>query len=149
MNELGFPGKLPFSIGGVPFDQISDFLRGMRGAMLDMYRCPDKLLAACEKLMGQALQRIVDSPRPKEYAQTFIALHRGADGFMSLKQFNKFYWPFLKKMVEALVAIGQTRHLFRRRLYPAAGLSPGVSSRQNIGPLRPLGHDSGCQEARR
>jgi uroporphyrinogen-III decarboxylase len=112
LNALGFPGKLPFSVGGVPFDQISDFLRGMRGAMMDMYRCPDKLLAACEKIMGQVLQRIADSPRPEGYAQTFIALHRGADGFMSLKQFEKFYWPFLKKMVEALVAIGQTPDIF-------------------------------------
>jgi len=112
LNALGFPGKLPFSVGGVPFDQISDFLRGMKGAMLDMYRCPDKLMAACENIMGQVLQRIEDSPRPQEYAQTFIALHRGADGFMSLKQFEKFYWPFLKKMVESLVAIGQTPDIF-------------------------------------
>jgi hypothetical protein len=112
MNELGFPGKLPFAVGGVPFDQISDFLRGMRGTMLDMYRCPDKLLAACDKVLSQTLQRVTDSPRPEGYAQTFIALHRGADGFMNLKQFEKFYWPYLQKMVEALVAIGQTPDIF-------------------------------------
>ena len=27
-----------------PLTCVSDFLRGMRGTMLDMYRCPDKLL---------------------------------------------------------------------------------------------------------
>ena len=27
-------------MAGAPFDVVSDFLRGMRGAMLDMYRCP-------------------------------------------------------------------------------------------------------------
>jgi hypothetical protein len=112
MNALGFPGKLPFSVGGVPFDQISDFLRGMRGTMLDMYRCPDKLLAACDIIMEQVLQRVADSPRSEEYSQCFIALHRGADGFMSLKQFEKFYWPYLKKMVEALVAVGQVPDIF-------------------------------------
>lgn len=112
MNGLGFPGKYPITVGGVPFDQIGDYLRGMRGVMLDIYRCPDKLLAACEKIMDQILQRIDVSPRAEGYSQTFIALHRGADGFMSLKQFEKFYWPHLKKMVEALVDAGQTPDVF-------------------------------------
>ena len=26
-------------MAGAPFDSVSDFLRGMRGTMLDMYRC--------------------------------------------------------------------------------------------------------------
>ena len=32
------------------FDAISDFQRGMRGTMLDMYRQPEKLLQACEMM---------------------------------------------------------------------------------------------------
>ncbi len=43
LNRQGFPGRTAGIGGGVPYDMISDFLRGMRGAMLDMYRCPDKL----------------------------------------------------------------------------------------------------------
>jgi hypothetical protein len=30
---------------------ISDYLRGMRGTMLDMYRQPDNLRDACEKVL--------------------------------------------------------------------------------------------------
>jgi hypothetical protein len=112
LNELGFPGKSSMVGGGVPFDMISDFLRGMRGAMLDMYRSPDKLQAACEKILAQTLRRIAAGPRATEYSQAFIALHRGADGFMSLKQFEKFYWPYLKKLVEALVEAGHTPDIF-------------------------------------
>ncbi len=52
MNRLGFPTmRLGRGVGASPFDSIADNLRGMRGAMLDMYRCPDKLLAACEKIL--------------------------------------------------------------------------------------------------
>jgi uroporphyrinogen-III decarboxylase len=112
LNKLGFPGKSSTAGGGVPFDMISDFLRGMRGAMLDMYRCPDKLMQACEKFSQQTLKRIAAAPRPEGFSPAFIALHRGADGFMSLKQFEKFYWPHLKRLVEALVAAGHVPDIF-------------------------------------
>jgi uroporphyrinogen-III decarboxylase len=34
----------------------------------------------------------------------FIPLHKGLDGFMSADQFKTFYWPWLKKMIEAFIA---------------------------------------------
>jgi uroporphyrinogen-III decarboxylase len=112
LNKAGFPGRTAMIGGGVPYDMISDFMRGMRGAMLDMYRCPDKLLAAIEKLSQQTLKRIAAAPRAREFATTFIALHRGADGFMSLKQFEKFYWPYLMRLVNALADAGYTPEIF-------------------------------------
>jgi len=112
MNELGFPGRTAMVGGGVPYDMISDFMRGMKGAMLDMYRCPDKLLAAIEKVSQQTLKRIAAAPKAKGFTTAFIALHRGADGFMSLKQFELFYWPYLMKLVNALVDAGYTPEIF-------------------------------------
>jgi hypothetical protein len=112
LNRQGFPGRTAGIGGGVPYDMISDFLRGMRGAMLDMYRCPDKLMAAIEKLMQQTIQRIAAGSKATEFTTAFIALHRGADGFMSLKQFEKFYWPYLMKLVNALVDAGYTPEIF-------------------------------------
>jgi len=38
----------------------------------------------------------------------FIPLHRGADGFMSSRQFETFYWPGLKKFLLALIEEGLT-----------------------------------------
>jgi hypothetical protein len=112
LNECGFPGRTAMAGGGVPYDMISDFLRGMRGAMLDMYRCPDKLMAAIEKISQQTLKRIAMGPKANEFTTAFIALHRGADGFMSLKQFEQFYWPYLMKLVNALVEAGYTPEIF-------------------------------------
>ena len=37
-----------------------------------------------------------------------IPLHRGSDGFMSLKQFEKFYWPQLKELMLRLIEHGIT-----------------------------------------
>jgi hypothetical protein len=35
-----------------------------------------------------------------------MALHRGAEGFMSKKRFEKFYWPGLKQTMLALIEKG-------------------------------------------
>jgi uroporphyrinogen-III decarboxylase len=112
LNENGFPCKMTMIGGLVPFDMISDLLRGMRGSMLDMYRRPDTLLAAIEKISGQTLEMIAAGPKPEGFTTTFMALHRGADGFMSLQQFEKFYWPYLLKQVQALVDAGYTPEIF-------------------------------------
>jgi hypothetical protein len=111
MAALGFPSyNTPRMMGTSPFDTISDFLRGMRGSMLDMYRLPDKLLEACDMLCKQTTTMIKASPAPEDggVKRVFLALHRGSDGFMSLPQFEKFYWPYLKKVLLALIDAGWT-----------------------------------------
>jgi uroporphyrinogen-III decarboxylase len=40
--------------------------------------------------------------------RVFIPLHRGADGFLSLKQFETFYWPGLKRLMLTLIDEGIT-----------------------------------------
>ncbi len=110
MARLGFPSyNTPRMMAGAPFDVISDNLRGMRGAMLDMYRCPDKVVELCEFLCKQRIDMIRQSPAPRSanaVNRVFMALHRGSDGFMSLPQFEKFYWPTLKKVFLALIEAG-------------------------------------------
>jgi len=108
---LGFPSySTPRMMGGAAFDMVSDFLRGMRGAMLDMYRVPDKLLEVCDTFCNQTVKMIKALPPPEEGSikRVFMALHRGSDGFMSLPQFEKFYWPTLKRVLLALIEAGWT-----------------------------------------
>lgn len=106
IEKLGFPTNVIGAGGGAPFDAISDNLRGMTGAMLDMYRQPDKLLKAMDKILQRTLARIAAMPKRTDNRVAFMALHRGSDGFMSLKQFEKFYWPGLKAVILALVEKG-------------------------------------------
>jgi uroporphyrinogen-III decarboxylase len=112
LTELGFFCRQAPIMAGAPFDVISDFLRGMRGTMLDMYRCPDKLLRAIEMMCRINLERIAQLPQTTAFTPTFMALHRGAHGFMSLKQFEIFYWPQLLKVINALVDKGYTPDVF-------------------------------------
>ncbi|OGO36862.1 MAG: hypothetical protein A2147_03915 [Chloroflexi bacterium RBG_16_57_8] len=111
IEKLGFPTK-GMGGGGAPFDQVSDFLRGMTGAMLDMYRQPDKLLELCDQILQKTLARIAGMPRREDSPRVFMALHRGSDGFMSLKQFETFYWPGLKAVILAIVDRGMVPGIF-------------------------------------
>ena len=59
-----------------------------------------------------------------------MALHRGADGWMSEKQFHSFYWPYLKRVIEAFVDEGFVPSLFAEggynsRLDAIKELAPG------------------------
>ena len=94
------------------FDLIADFFRGTRGAMLDMYRNPDKLLEAVERatplLKRMAMARSVASGIPI----ALIPLNKGAEGLMSLEQYKTFYWPTLRKLIMGLIDEGLTPYLY-------------------------------------
>jgi hypothetical protein len=107
LKQLGFP---TFSQAATftPFDVVSDRLRGMRGSMLDMFRQPERLIKACEKLLPILLGMAVATAKVSGNPRVFIPLHRGAEGFMSLKQFETFYWPTLKGLLLGLIDAGLT-----------------------------------------
>ena len=107
MMNLGFP--LPFGAITFPaFDWISDAFRGMRGTMLDMYQVPDKLLTAIETFTPLTIGSCIMMAAQTENKGVLIPMHRGAGGFMSDKQFARFYWPCFKALLLGLINAGLT-----------------------------------------
>jgi uroporphyrinogen-III decarboxylase len=101
MKGLGFP--MQFASGTqAPFDTLSDYFRGTTGTMLDMFRHPDKILEATEKLLPIML-RLGLTAKKRDVSRVFIPLHKGLDGFMSPEQFKTFYWPTLKRLILGLI----------------------------------------------
>ncbi len=100
-EDLGFPNPVT-GIAIAPFDVISDNLRGMKGTMLDMYRQPDKLLEACDIILKWILDRVPQAV-PGKFNTVIIPTHRGSEGFMSLKQFAKLYWPGMLGLIKGLI----------------------------------------------
>jgi uroporphyrinogen-III decarboxylase len=96
------------SIIEAPFDFMSDTLRGMRGIFLDLRQRPDDLLAAEQKVLKFQVELAISTSKALGVPYTFIPLHRGSDGFMSIPQFERFYWPQLKDMILQLVDAGVT-----------------------------------------
>jgi hypothetical protein len=106
INAAGFPGLWAGGYTKAPFDVIGDTLRGTRGIMLDMYRQPDKLLKAMERLAPIMIKMGVGAAKMSGQPLVFMPLHKGADGFMSDEQFRKFYWPTLREVMMGLIAEG-------------------------------------------
>jgi uroporphyrinogen-III decarboxylase len=114
--EAGFPSASG-TLAIAPFDVIADFLRGTKGAILDMYRCPDKLMAAVDRITSLTIKRIISTVNATDSFSVNFPLHKGDDTFMSRRQFEKFYWPSLKKVVDTLIEEGISVHLFAEGRY--------------------------------
>ena len=111
LASLGFPPFAHIGIGGVggaPFDTVSSFLRGMKGSMIDMYRQPEKLLQVCDMILERRIAQAKPAdPKQKGNPKRIgMPLWRGDKAFMSDKQFEKFYWPGLKKALQATIDLG-------------------------------------------
>ena len=107
MESQGFPRQFVSSTYA-PFDYLGDFFRGTRGIMLDMYRNPDKLLAAIDRVLPSLIEQGVSVAKTTGNNRVFIPLHKGLDGFMSPDQFKTFYWPSLRKLMLACIDAGFT-----------------------------------------
>jgi hypothetical protein len=107
----GFPG-MGASTVKTPFDYLGDTLRGTKGILMDMYRRPKELLAATQAYVPILINSIVGASDRKNAPCARYVLHKGADGFMSEAQFEKFYWPTWKQVMMALYEEGITNYLF-------------------------------------
>jgi hypothetical protein len=104
-QALGYPS----TAGGMvlaPFDTVADILRGTRGSSMDMFRQPDTLLEATEKIVSLSLQSVIENADRFVSPFVFIPMHKGDDNFMSDQQFEKFYWPTFRKLLLGLIEEG-------------------------------------------
>ncbi len=108
-NALGIP---PLTYSGpsvvTPFDVITDRFRGMHGVATDMFKQPEKLFAAMEKVLEwQKTTLTPASPEQTGKRRVMGGMsHWGSRAFLSRKQFYNFYWPTLKKSLLAIIEQG-------------------------------------------
>ena len=104
VRGMGFPSD-PAMSASAPFDAVGDAIRGTRGLMMDMYRRPEKLIAAMERLVPIMIEMGL---RAKSTGCPFVGipLHRGSGGWMSIEQYKTFYWPTLRKVMMGLINEG-------------------------------------------
>ena len=126
MKAASGPGAGRTQVGGAflgggfakaPFDIIGDTLRGTTNIMQDMFRRPDKLLEALDKVADLQISTILKNPNFKNMTMVMYPLHKGADGWMSQKAFDTFYWPSLKKVMDAFINEGLIQQLFAEGSY--------------------------------
>jgi hypothetical protein len=131
-QESGYPvGRM--LLAKAPFDTIGDTLRGTKGIVRDMFRRPEQLLEAIDVVTEFTIKQTIDSANATKGITAMFPLHKGADGFMSPKQFEKFYWPSLKKVVDALTKEGIRSELFAEGTYTSRLETVNEFSKGDVG----------------
>ena len=116
LSGKGIANGFPVTRGGAgakaPFDTLGDTLRGTLAIMKDMYQRPEKLLKALDVIADITINSVLNASTISQAFMVSYPLHKGADGWMSQKQFETFYWPSLKKLMNAFIKEGLIQFLF-------------------------------------
>jgi uroporphyrinogen-III decarboxylase len=115
----GIPNLRSGAMGGAPFDNIVDMLRGTQGMVMDMYRQPGRLHEAMERLVPQTIASAVAMADVTGNPMVFMPLHKGDESFMSPKQFETFYWPTYRRVLVGMIEEGLVPFPFAEGRYGA------------------------------
>jgi uroporphyrinogen-III decarboxylase len=102
----GYPSMSGMIMAQAPYDYFADMQRGTIGIAMDLYRQPEKLLEAIETQLNLTIQTVIKNIPMSDCPVCMMPLHKGDDTFMSDKQFEKFYWPSLRKLMLAMIEEG-------------------------------------------
>lgn len=98
-DEKGIPNL----IGGMsapPFEMLS-VGRTIYEFSLDLYRRPEKVIAVMDAMLPGIIDSAISGAKDLGVPRIFIGATRGSSGMISPEQFERFYFPWLKRMVEA------------------------------------------------
>jgi hypothetical protein len=95
--KLGPPATLPFD--------LFSYARSLNKISLDMFRCPDKIVAAMDAVFPELLNDALNGIR-EPGAPVLFPASRSSNGFLSPKQFEKFSLPYLLQIVKAVISRG-------------------------------------------
>jgi uroporphyrinogen-III decarboxylase len=87
---------------GVPLELFAG-ARSTPQFFYDLYRRPDKVKAAMDAAMPTLIQQTIMITKMSPVLGSWIGGFRGAPPFLSPKLWDKFFFPYLLQMVEALV----------------------------------------------
>lgn len=91
-----------------PFDDFADHIRGLLPACMDLVTDPELVDEAVTRWGDVTIPAAVAAAKMMHQDYTLIPLHCGIDNFMSLNNYNKYYWPHLKRLLLALIDAGIT-----------------------------------------
>jgi len=102
---------------GVAISPPLDFFsmgRSLKEFSMDLYRRPEKILAAMDAITPGLIETAVGAQMGMRqatkygYMTNFIGATRGAATFISAKMFEKFNWPYIKRIALGLLDAGIT-----------------------------------------
>ena len=111
-DEMGIPTFTGMVVAD-PFDFFS-FARSMKEFNFDLYRRPEKVLAAFEAIAPGLIANVNEPMNGMRqatkwgYLTVFVGCTRSSGSYISPKLFKKFAWPSMKQNLLALIEAGET-----------------------------------------
>lgn len=100
--EHGFP-VFGAATGMCPFDDFADQVRGLLTTCMDIVTDPELVCEAIDRWGDVIIPNAITNAKMQHAQYLFIPLHCGTDDFMSLANYQKCYWPGLKRMIMAAI----------------------------------------------
>ncbi|MCU6762709.1 Uroporphyrinogen-III decarboxylase [uncultured Roseburia sp.] len=108
---MGIPSGSDY-MTSAPFDIFNDTLRGFLNVSMDIYECPDELLAAVNAASKVQVRGLKNMMKSRPMRVIGFMLHNGFDSFMSRENFETFYWPGLKDCIDACIEYNVTPWIY-------------------------------------
>jgi len=99
---------VPVMSGATPCDptMILSLSRTLNQFTLDLYRQPDKMQAVMDAMVDDLIRNVLDDTAATGLKYVFFPLERGSGSFYPLRIFERFGFPYIKKMTDAFAAAG-------------------------------------------
>jgi len=97
-----------FHGGTAPAFDTFSMSRGMGDFACDLYDCPEKVKAACEKATPEIIATGINAVKKSGGSRIAIFAMRCSATFISPAMFEEFAWPYLKQMMLAFYEAGIT-----------------------------------------
>lgn len=127
--EAGYP-VFADAAASCPFDDFADNVRGLLDTCMDILEDPDAVNDALDRWGDMTIPAAVELAKRSHQNFAFIPLHCGTDNFMSTANYEKCYWPHLKRLMMAYIDAGITPFVFcegsyNNRLHTIADIPKG------------------------
>lgn len=110
VTDYSMPILAPLPIQ-TPVEELFNYYRGIKGLSLDTRRQPQKLLDYVDSMEANIMAQ-VDAAMDAKHDVCAFCIPFLAPTVLNSKQFEKFYWPMFKKIVDRVAARGDSIYLF-------------------------------------
>jgi hypothetical protein len=119
VEEYGVPGSSSAMLAMPGIEQLFNTLRGIKGTARDMRKVPDKVKRLAEHTNpgADALYEQLMQAKPSNTGAYSAWTGMLASNFVSLSQFDEYFWPYLKAVIDAVVKADATVYIFAEGVF--------------------------------
>ena len=130
LHRRGYPTPIQ-GYATVPLDDYGAAVRSTEDCLMDLFDNEDTVLNFCDQHLKGQLASLKEQGACLAGQWAVIYLTKSSDTFMGSAQFEKFYWKYLRRLIEEIIADGMIPYIYTEgpynsRLEYLKDVPPGV-----------------------